>query len=639
MNNKTFQRFFKNIIFVLILCTFLSACGTNSNVSSLESISNFDDSEKMAMEKLDKLSWIDINSDEILGYANDLVSGYLCIGDSVDDKPEYNINDIYDLDWNMQVGSIPNTYQLYLQALNPVCFLAGAYNITGNEKYMELAWEFFESWCTYQENDSLTKDNVYVWDSHGMAMRTENLIVFSLIGLKNGYFDSGQLDELNKVLKIHGDYLSNDEYYYYNHNHGVLQDRALLALAYYFDNELSEKWIEHAKQRLEEQWNFEFTNEMVSTENSFGYHVFNKNLYTNIMEYLNKNNDDWGIEKLEKLKIAEDVIGWMVKPNGNSASFGESGVTVYNKTTGREDGVLRYLTSKGVEGIKPEENSVVYPDAGYYIGKEYWNPDESNLENITFEDSSWILFKTGFLSVVHKQDDDTSFEFYAKGHDIFVDPGFFGYVSNDLRAYLTSTSAHNMVTVDNKTYNAKKLEPGNAGIEYYDVNNDKPYDYVVGYNNLNDGVKLKRHLAYLGESIFIYDESDSETTHTYKQNFQCGPEIEVINQSDTEVLLKLADTGYFVKIKQLNENTKCEVLKGAEGTPYGQYSPKTGTVEYIDTVRFTNVSENLNLATLITIEDENGTCIDFNSFSWDDENKVFSFENKDGFNKLELLIN
>lgn len=48
------------------------------------------------------------------------------------------------------------------------------------------------------------------------------------------------------------------------------------------------------------------------------------------------------------------------------------------------------------------------------------------------------------------------------------------------RAYLTSTSAHNMVTVDNKTYNAKKLEPGNAGIEYYDVNNDKPYDYVVG---------------------------------------------------------------------------------------------------------------------------------------------------------------
>lgn len=113
----------------------------------------------------------------------------------------------------------------------------------------------------------------------------------------------------------------------------------------------------------------------------------------------------------------------------------------------------------------------------------------------------------------------------------------------------------------------------------------------------------------------------------------------MINQSDTEVLLKLADTGYFVKIKQLNENTKCEVLKGAEGTPYGQYSPKTGTVEYIDTVRFTNVSENLNLATLITIEDENGTCIDFNSFSWDDENKVFSFENKDGFNKLELLIN
>ena len=30
--------------------------------------------------------------------------------------------------------------------------------------------------------------NKYVWDSHGMAMRTENLILLASIGKKNNYF-------------------------------------------------------------------------------------------------------------------------------------------------------------------------------------------------------------------------------------------------------------------------------------------------------------------------------------------------------------------------------------------------------------------------------------------------------------------
>lgn len=619
----------RNFIIVVFIITsiFISSCADPVNENNTDNIVISMTSDEAA-EKISKIDWIATKGDKIFSYAEDLRSGYLCIGDSVKDKPEYDINNIDNIDWNMQVGSIPNTYQLYLQSLNPIWYLASAYDMTGDPEYMDLGWDFLESWVAYEKNSKLSKDNVYVWDSHGMAMRTENIIIFSLIGIKNDYFNQQQVESIGEILQLHGDYLSNDEYYHNNHNHGVVQDRALITLAYFVDNSKSDEWIDIAKQRLEKQWDFEFTSEMVSTENSFGYHVFNKNLYTNIMQYLQANDDDWGVEKLGLLEKAEDVIGWFVKPNGKSASFGESAVTEYDSVTGREDGVLRYLTSKGTEGVKPDNNSIIYPEAGYYVGREFWDPTDSR-QDVDFEDATWVLFKSGFLSNVHKQDDDTSFEFYAKGYDIFVDPGFFGYVSNDLREYLNSTSAHNMVTIDGSTYYGKKIEPGNTGIAHYEINTENPYDYVAAYANIYEDIAQERHMVYLGESLFIYDQALSSKEHIYTQNFQCGPYMEVVKCEDTSVLLKIADTGYYVQIDQLNNNTTCEVLSGTEGSNYGQYSPKTGYVEYIDTIRFTNISENLELATMISIVNQNGECIDFSSYEWDNRNKEFSFV-KDG---------
>ena len=85
------------------------------------------------------------------------------------------IIDIDNLDWNIQIGNIPNTYQLYLQSLEPIRFLILAYDETRDVKYMDLALMLF--FLAFQLNNIFQKiffqyylllslqqpHNIYVW--------------------------------------------------------------------------------------------------------------------------------------------------------------------------------------------------------------------------------------------------------------------------------------------------------------------------------------------------------------------------------------------------------------------------------------------------------------------------------------------
>ncbi len=574
-------------------------------------------------QELDSMKWIRFK-EVYKELSDEIMRGDLRVSTSMGDSPEYELNTI---DWNMQVGEVPRSYQLNLQSLNPVLFLTATYEENGNIEYLEHAHDILKSWIVYDNDTELKKNNEYVWDSHAMAMRAENLVYFAYICEKANFLTDEDQVQIDNLIIKHGTMLSSQEQYHENHNHGVVQDRALLVVSYYLNSNESDKYITTAKDRLEKQWDFEFTDKMVSTENSFGYQVFNHNLYTNIIEYLIAHGDNWGVEKQKQLKLSDDVIGWMLKPNNYSSLHGESSMLYYDSQEGASGSTLEYITSNGEKGIKPIVNSIIFEESGYYIFREDWEITNTNGIGGN-QDSVWTMFKSGFQSIVHKQDDDNSFQYYAKGHDVFVDPGFFGYVSNDLRFYLTSAQGHNAVSVDGKTYQAKKAEIGKAGIIYNNLSEEKSYDYIIGMNNYFENVKLKRHFINMRESFIIVDECESTDNHLYTQNFQLGPYISIIEHSKNEILMKIADTNYFVRIQQLSEVESVEVLVGEEGTDYGQYSPKVYENEYITTLRFNQYGENVTFNTLITVENELGENIDFDECLYDDITKEFKIINK-----------
>ena len=88
------------------------------------------------------------------------------------------------------------------------------------------------------------------------------------------------------------------------------------------------------------------------------------------------------------------------------------------------------------------------------------------------------LNESGYLSSTHKHADDLSFVLYTKGHDIFIDPGMFNYMTgNEVHDYLISALAHNTVTVDELTYSVSMSNSSKVGLyEYKKEDGYETYD-------------------------------------------------------------------------------------------------------------------------------------------------------------------
>ena len=96
---------------------------------------------------------IDFPTDtEIVAIADQILDGKMIVLYSMDNMLEYNPDVMDTLDWNVQYSNTPNTFQLYLQCLNPIAYLAKSYEITTNEDYLLQAQKILESWLAYKND-------------------------------------------------------------------------------------------------------------------------------------------------------------------------------------------------------------------------------------------------------------------------------------------------------------------------------------------------------------------------------------------------------------------------------------------------------------------------------------------------------
>lgn len=523
-------------------------------------------------------------------------------------------------DWNMNFSQSPTTFQLFLQGMKPATWLTGGYVLTEKEEYFTLANEFFHSWVAFSENTALAEKNEYVWDQHAAALRAEGLLYFFLVGSENRLFSDSEIALYTEQLKRHARYLADEKNYLENQNHGLFQDKALLFLGNFFQNQ---EWIELAKRRLLGQWDFLFTDEMVCVENSFTYQRVNKALFVDILKMMERFGEPWDFLRA-KLVQAEEFMGYALTPDGYCAPFGDSFRDDYTECDYLdEDGVLAFSSRRGKIGRKPDERSRIYPKAGYYFGREFWDPADGPQKDGRFEDSAWAMFRSGYLSITHRQADDNSFILYAKGHDIFVDSGVYNYMFRDpIRRYLRSANAHNTVIVDESSLAFLRPDlTGFSGILYHELNQEKQADYVVGYNLLYHGVCHIRHFLFLKEAVFILDELTSHYEHLYSQLFHCGKALQPLNVSNREMLAAISGTDYYVRVRQLEaegNGPSVHLINGAApGAEYGILSENSNQYEYIHTLRFDAAGANIRFATMITIENVRGETAGLSAYSFD----------------------
>lgn len=541
---------------------------------------------------------------EVVRIANQMLAGKLIV--NADAFKEPLLYSSAHFDWNVQYTNSPNTYQLYLQSLQPLAYLSKAYELTGNSAYLVSGEAFLRSWICYKNDKKLSEKNPFLWYDHGTALRAENIIYFLLSYERALLLKPTLRRELDALLYEHGAFLSEEKHYTKNHNHGIFQDRALLHIAYFLRNEHAGAWVKLSRARIQEQFDYAFNDEMVHVENSPGYQIGVMGLFMDISDLLTLNEDPFGEEIADKISLAAEFMAYVVKPNGYVAAIGDtnsrsSEESLFNETVSLhvfQNPHLTYAATQGKEGEKPEKRAKFYPKSGYYLSRSSW-------EKAQYVDATWVMFKAGYTSRTHKHADDLSFMLYSKGTDIFVDTGWYNYMIGDpYRDYFISANAHNTVIVDGKTYSPIVENRDKTGILEFDEN--EKYDYVLGFNEMYSGVSIDRHFYYLRDNaILIYDNIKSKEKHIYSQLFHLGEKLKIIAQSSNEIVAQIGNSGYKVRIRQLGQDALASVLTESTKEPlYGNFSSIMNLVEPIHTLKFDIYADNADFVTLVTIENE-----------------------------------
>ena len=559
--------------------------------------------------------------DMVLEMANDIIDGHLWVLDTMESL-DYDAIEM--LDWDIQYTDSPNSFQLYLQCLNPVMYLTKAYEISNQVAYLEFAEKFIDKWNVYRHS-AKASDNPFVWYDHGTALRAETLIYYALV--KETIDDNTKMKLYDLILE-HAEWLNDDKNYTSNHNHGIFQDRALIYCAKFLRNK---DYLEHAKNRLETQKEYAFNDEMIHVENSPGYQVGVMELFRMIAEFLVQYEDDFGQKLYDDVKKSAEFMAYITKPNGYLAEIGDtnsgtdSSVVTNARLSVFDNKHLTYASTQGMDGEMPNESSVIYAEGGYYVSHNSW-------DNTNYSDSTWQMFKSGYSSRTHKHADDNSFMLYSKGYDIFVDTGWYNYMTGDrYRDYFVSPLAHNTVAVDGQTYSVTAENSGKAGI--YDYEKNENYDYVLGYNEMYNGVSFDRHYYNLGDAVIIYDNIISAEEHGYEQLFQASEVMEIVYEANDETLFKLGDTGYYVRVRQLLDVGDFSVVKGDfSDEKYGYISRKGGHLDSINTLKYNINARNTDIITLITIEDSEQNVDKINKIEFNLSTKRFDIEKVDGKN-------
>lgn len=200
---------------------------------------------------------------------------------------------------------------------------------------------------------------------------------------------------------------------------------------------------------------------------------------------------------------------------------------VMAELTGRED--FKFFSTGGREGLPPKELCYALPDAGYFIFRSGWKPDDS------FFMVTGTNLERGENSV-HSHYDVGHLELQVEGEDVLIDTGRYLYNSVsqfDWRIYFSSTKAHNTVLVDDHTMGEHPdVIPSARGVRIF-CHNFEPggeYDYVRishnGYAYMEDPVFHMRQVIWLKPDVWVVEDYlTGMGEHDYRLFYNFAPGV------------------------------------------------------------------------------------------------------------------
>ena len=404
--------------------------------------------------------------------------------------------------------------------------LVKMYNVTGDEKYAYTALRLFMDYLYVRGDDPCWLKSLDV------AVRSQIMPSYVMQLIESEYMNPDIFTGIIKWMYVQGYCAS---FFTRGTNWGLSETWGLFTIAINFPEfSASQSWIDRVKIRYENLSESMIKDDFSCTELSLGYTDYTIATTVGAKDAA----DEIGYEEYPYTqKTIDNIEGWGlfeyytsmpgVRDNqvGDGYSYRgnfKSRMMYLGQWLGNDE--LMYAATDGKNGTPPSFTSKLFPDGKKAIMRTGWG------------DNDMYLFMDADGGVgTHSHPDDNAVVVMAHGQYLLVDPLYGTYSGSAIADWLTSTKAHNLVTVNgaSQAYN-KSAAVGK--IDRWETNNS--YDFSTMDSPATPGISsYKRSILFIRNNFWLVNDylvPDSTKTNTYVQSWHYLPEADPSMDSETK---------------------------------------------------------------------------------------------------------
>lgn len=312
-----------------------------------------------------------------------------------------------------------------VQALPFLNWFVNSYELMSEDERKTSILFVKKSLLNWMDKESIKNYNSpLIWHDHASSFRLRNIVNWiNFLVINNLYLDLVTPYEQLLILQMvdkHLFFLEEDKNYSKFTNHGFDQMMIVYEISLMWSkNSILNKIGNLAKCRLQEEFDYAFTDEGVHVENSPHYQKGMISRVKSLISYKNIGDNEISGNAQQLLEKTNKFLNVITMPNGYLPLIGDT----VNKTIGIND-------------IPSHVKYYDYSKSGYYIAKGL----AKNGKVIH------LIFKCSHISRYHRHDDDLSIHLYYDNEVIFGDGGLGFYQEiEQKRKFLRSPAAHNTI--------------------------------------------------------------------------------------------------------------------------------------------------------------------------------------------------
>jgi hypothetical protein len=498
-----------------------------------------------------------VSADQVLANEFDFNNEQFNLGEDFD----WTINPSKDLEWLILLHKF-----YYLKDL------AGAYDVSKDERYAEKWVSLIESWINQVPDGFI--------DSQVTGRRLQQWILSYHTFVTEKQSPTVTPDFFECFINS----INSQTHYLCLHltpegNHRTLELYAIFLVAVSFPELKSADWfLEFSTQKLLENMQQDLLADGVHRELSTDYHhtVLKNYLRFRGLALLNEIALPAACDTL--LQKAIEFSYYAHKPDGFIPAINDGDCISYLPLLIKANGYypnehLQYVITQGEEGEPPLLRSRGFKESGYTILRSDWAAKP-------YSDALYLFFDCaplGFGS--HGHYDALNFEMAAYGCSLIVDPGRYTYseFSEDKinwRKYFKETAAHNTVVVDGLSQmpyrGGRPVDPEpEATLKQFVT--AEGFDYLHGQVISHQyTVKHERMIFFLQPEYWIVtDLLTAEGKHNYDLYFHLSEKAQGLTNLATDDVRHVIGSPNLLMIQPISSDTDLTVEQGYVSPEYG----------------------------------------------------------------------